>query len=290
MSNEETNREARNQVFANQAGQPGQPQVQRGMPSRNVMKDDFGFEIPVENVPLPSRGVAYPPESPLYGKETIQIRAMTAREEDILTSRALIKKGTVISHLLRSCMIDKRIDPDEMLSGDRNAVMVALRVTGYGADYNVEVDCPACSERSKQSFNLGELAINRLNINPVAVGANCFEMTLPVTKKPVRFKFLTGRDEQDIMVQNERRKKQGMQADNLVTMRLQYAISQVAGIDDRTKIQMFIRNMPARDSLELRRHIDREEPGINMKSWMDCPACLETSEVRLPLGATFFLA
>ena len=138
MSNEETNREARNQVFANQTGQPGQPQVQRGMPSRNVMKDDFGFEIPVENVPLPSRGVAYAPESPLYGQETIQIRAMTAREEDILTSRALIKKGTVISHLLRSCMIDKRIDPDEMLSGDRNAVMVALRVTGYGADYNVE--------------------------------------------------------------------------------------------------------------------------------------------------------
>ena len=71
----------------------------------------------------------------------------------------------------------------------------------------LRVDCPACGERSKQSFNLGELAINRLKINPVAVGANVFEMTLPVTKKPVRFKFLTGRDEQDIMVQNERRKK-----------------------------------------------------------------------------------
>lgn len=258
------------------------------MPARNVMKDDFGFEIPVEVVPLPSGGKCYPAEHPLHGKTTVEIRAMTAREEDILTSKALIKKGTVISHLLKSCLIDKRVNPDDMLAGDRNALMVALRVTGYGAEYNVEVDCPACGERSKQKFNLGELPVNRLEIDPISDGTNVFEVQLPVTKAKCRYKLLTGTDEQDIMQASERRKKQGQRAENLITQRLRYSIVSVNGVTDRTKLDMFASSLPARDSLFLRKHIDNNEPGIEMKAWMDCPACLEHSEVRLPLGAAFF--
>ncbi len=258
------------------------------MPMHNVMKDDFGFEIPVEVVPLPSGGKCYDPEHPLHGLNVVDIKAMTAREEDILTSKALIKKGTVISHLLKSCMLDKRVDPDTMLAGDRNALMVALRVTGYGAAYNVEVDCPACSERSKQSFNLGELPIKRLELDPIAMGTNMFETQLPVTKAKCRFKLLTGTDEQEIMTASERRKKQGQRAENLVTQRLRYQIVSVNGVSDRTKLDMFVSGMPARDSLYLRKFIDKNEPGIDMKAWMDCPACLEHSEVRLPLGAAFF--
>ena len=262
--------------------------MKSGMPTRNVMQEDFGFEIPVESVPLPSLGKVYDAESPLYGQETIDIRSMTAREEDILTSRSLIMKGTVITELLRSCIIDKRIDPDAMLSGDRNAVMTALRITGYGAGYKVEVDCPACGERSKQSFDLSELPIKRLGVEPVAEGANIFETKLPRTKAVVRFKFLTGHDEQEITTAAERAKKQGMKADNLVTQRLRYAITSVNGITDKGKINMFVRNIPASDSLFLRKHIDANEPGVEMKSWMDCPSCLEHSEVRLPMGASFF--
>lgn len=258
------------------------------MPTHNVMRDDFGFEVPVETVPLPSGGKCYDQDHPLHGKETVEIRAMTAREEDILTSKALIKKGTVISHLIKSCMIDKRVDPDTLLAGDRNALMVALRVTGYGAEYKVEVDCPACSERSKHSFNLGELPIKTLDIDPIAEGQNVFETALPVTKAKIRFKLLTGHDEQEIMTISERRKKQGQRAENLVTQRLKYAIVSANGINDKTKLDMMVNNLPARDSLFLRKFIDNNEPGIEMKSWMDCPSCLETSEVRLPLGAAFF--
>ena len=108
----------------------------------------------------------------MYGKETVSIRAMTAREEDILTSRALIKNGTVISELLKSCIVDEGFEPMDMLTGDRNALMTALRITGYGAEYSVEVNCPACSERSKQDFNLAELPVKRLEISPVSDGAN----------------------------------------------------------------------------------------------------------------------
>ncbi len=258
------------------------------MPSRNVMKDDFGLDIPAQVVPLPSGGVIYPVETNMHGKSEVTIKAMTAREEDILTSRALIKKGVVISELLKSAILDDGFDPEVMLSGDRNAIMTALRVTGYGTSYHVEVDCPACSARSKQNFDLSKLPIKRLEINPVAPGANMFEVELPMTKKKVRFRFLTGADEKDISVMNSRKKKQGNQVDNLITTRLQYSITAVDGINDKTKIGFFIRAMPARDSLFLRKYIDENEPGIDMKQWMDCPACFESTEVRLPMGAAFF--
>jgi hypothetical protein len=282
MSDNKTDgdRPVRNEVFSG-----NNPQ---GLPSRNVMRDDFGFEVPVETVPLPSRGVTYPADSPMHGKETVNIRAMTAREEDILTSKALIKKGTVISELLKSCIAEEGFDADIALTGDRNALMVALRITGYGSEYKVEVDCPACGQRSKQGFDLASLPIKRLEIAPVAVGANLFEAKLPVTKKSVRWKFLTGVEEREISQMTERKKKQGQLNDNLVTTRLTYSIASIEGITDKTKIGFFIRNMPARDSLFLRKLIDKNEPGIDMKSWMDCPSCLESSEVKLPLGASFF--
>lgn len=275
-----SDRNERNQVFTGGTS--------AGAPTRDVMKDDFGFEIPVELIPLPSHGVVYPSESPLHGRETVEVRAMTAREEDILTSRALIKKGTVITELIRSCLVDKKIDVPSMLSGDRNALMVALRVTGYGADYNVEVECPACQSKSKQVFNLSELQIKPLTLEPVQIGQNAFEAHLPVTKKTVRFKFLTGADEEEIMIIQERKKKAGAMADNLVTTRLQFCLLAVDGKTDKNLINSFIRNLPARDSLSLRQVIDQNEPGIDMKSYMDCPSCSESSEVRIPLGASFF--
>ena len=262
--------------------------IPAGIQTRDVMRDDFGFEVPLESVPLPSGGVVYPPESSLHMRETVEIRSMTAREEDILTSRALIKKGTVITELIKSCLIDKKIYVPDMLAGDRNAIMVALRITGYGAEYAVEADCPKCGARSKQEFNLGDMPIKRLQIEPVVKGQNVFEFKLPVTKKTVNFKFLTGRDEEEISTIQERTKKQGAQADNIVTNRLQFAIVSIDGKTDRSSINGFIRNMPARDSMSLRKFIDANEPGIDMKGNFDCPSCSDVNEVRVPLGASFF--
>jgi hypothetical protein len=252
------------------------------------MKDDFGYEVPVESVPLPSNGIIYEQETGLYGKETLDIKSMTAKEEDILTSRALIKKGTVITELIKSCLTDKTIDVDSMISGDRNAVMTALRITGYGSDYKVQVDCPECGAANKQTFMLDELPIKRLEINPIVEGSNLFEFILPVTKKKVQFKFLTGRDEVEMNTIAERKKKQGLKTDSLVTSRLQFSVVAIDGVTDRSKIGMFISNMPARDSLALRKYIDSNEPGIEMKSWMQCESCDEHTEVNLPIGASFF--
>ena len=264
--------------------------MNEGMPTSNVMKDDFGMDVPVESVPLPSQGKVYDVDSSSHNRETIEIKAMTAREEDILTSRALIKKGTVISELLRSCIVDKSIDVDRMISGDRNALMTAIRITGYGSEYTVEVDCPDCSEKSKQDFNLSELPIKRLNIDPVELGENAFEFELPVSKKKVVFRFLTGKDELNMQTAQQRRQKKkiGGDVDNIVTSRLLHSIMSIEGIDDKNKISTFVRNMPARDSQVLRKFMDDNEPGVEMKSWMQCPHCFEDTEVSLPIGASFF--
>jgi len=272
----------RNEVF----DAPTTAETLRGTPG--VQTADLDFEIPVETVPLPSQGLAYPEGHPLHNAKTVDIKAMTAREEDILTSKAFIKKGTVISQLLHSCLVDKTINPDTLLMGDRNAIMVAIRITGYGADYTVEAECPSCSTKDKYEFNLAELPLSLLSIEPTDYGKNLFEFTLPMTRKRVQFRYLTGKDEQEMIVSADRRKKSGLRGDNLVTNRLQYSLVSVDGKDNRAHINHFIRHMPARDSLAFRKHMDRNEPGVEMKGWMDCIHCDESSDISFPIGVTFF--
>lgn len=256
--------------------------------SHDILKDTFGLTIPTELAPLPSKGIVYPEGHPLHLKEAIEIRAMTAREEDILTNRAYIKQKSVINELIRSCLIDKRINPEDMIAGDRNAVMTSLRITGYGPEYSVEIDCPNCGERSKQEFDLASLPIKNFEHDPIAVGANSFEFKLPLTKHIVRFKYLNGHEEKEINVMEERLKKKGIDRRNLVTQKYQSQVISVNEITDKVKVQKFCQNMPARDSLALRKFMDANEPGIEMKSHMQCPHCYEESEVRLPIGASFF--
>lgn len=276
-------REQRNQVF-------GAPAVDPRIPTTTAAgqaQKDFGLEIPVETIPLPSAGRVYPAQSPLHGRETVDIRAMTAREEDILTSPALLKKGTVISELIKSCLTDKSINPVDLLTGDRNALMVAIRITGYGHEYDAELECNECNNKGARSFNLGELPIKRLEISPVAEGLNLFEFTLPFSKKAVRFKFLTGRDEEEILHTSEKQKKLGLQGNSSVTTNLLYSIVSIDGVDDRGKIANFVRMMPARDSLALRNYIRDNEPGITMKQDVTCPSCGHSEEVTMPIGVSF---
>jgi hypothetical protein len=278
-------RAERNQVFSS-----GGPAVDPRIPTQSAaerFKADFGLDIPVETAPLPSNGRVYPVGSPLHGRETVEIRSGTSREEDILTSRALLKRGTVITELIKSCLTDKSIDPLDMLTGDRNALMVAIRVTMYGAEYDAEVECNECDSKAPRSFNLGELPIRRLAIEPVGDGLNLFEFTLPYAKKAVRFKFLSGRDEEQIASTNEKQKKLGLQGESTVTTQLLYSIQSIDGIEDRAKIATFARMMPARDSLALRSYIRDNEPGIIMRQEVTCPSCGHTEEVAMGIGVNF---
>jgi hypothetical protein len=276
-------RETRNSVFTqNPHGMPAGHAISHA----DKLKQDFGLEIPVELIPMPSGGRVYNQNSPLFMREAVEIKAMTTKEEDILTSRGLLKKGTVITELIKSCLLDKTINTHDLLSGDRNALMVAIRITGYGTEYSVEIDCPSCAVKNKKSFDLSELPLRRLEIEPVSVGVNCFEFRLPYTQKLVRFRFLTGKDEEDIMATQEKQKK-FMSNESMVTTSLAYSIISIDGIEDRNKISNFVKSMPARDSLALRSYMKDNEPGILMKGEFECESCSHESEVDIPIGVSF---
>ncbi len=253
------------------------------------VRSSMGLDIPTENIPLPSKGLLYSEGSPLHGRLNLDIRPMTTKEEDILTSRALIKKGTVITALLKSCLIDQSIRVQDMIAGDRNALMVAIRITGYGSEYSVEMTCPACSEKYKDTFLLDQMPIKWLELEPVRPGENEFAYTLPVSKMPVTFKFLTGNDEEDILARQEKMKKHSeMMGDTLVTTRLTHALLSVNGNSDPGYISKAIRSMRAGDSRALREFIDANEPGIEMRQSSTCSHCSHEEEVSVPMGVGFF--
>jgi len=258
------------------------------IPRSNVIKDEFGWEVPVESVPLPSKGVIYHPDSILHNTETLQIKAMTAREEDILSSQAYIKDGTVIEKLIESCLINKTINVNDMIDGDRNSLMVSIRITGYGTDYKVKHNCQKCGKNNKVDVDLSQLSIRRLSENPVEPGKNLFSYVLPVTKKEVKFKLLTGHDQKEIEITEKRLKAAGVVYNNSVTSYLENTIVSIDGITDKNKIKHFVLNMPAMDSRKLRKHIKDTEPGIDMRWKYNCSNCDHYNDMGLPINSEFF--
>jgi len=290
---EEEAREFKNSIFAaQQAAQGGLPNVQ-GMQVQNAAqtaRQAIGFDLPVAEVPLPSRGLVYS-DGPLAGAETVELKAMTAREEDILMNRTLVRKGTVVTELIKSCIIDKNIDVNSMISGDRNALMVAVRITGYGADYAPKVTCPSCESQQDFSVNLENLPVKELDLGKlkqVGTGQNAFEFMLPLSKKTVIFKFLTGKEEERILQDIETKRKKGIVQENLVTTKLMNSIVAIEGNTERGFINQFCQHMPARDSLALRKVLDESEPGVDMSSDFVCNSCGHTEVLTVPLGPSFF--
>lgn len=295
MSSDEQ-RQLKNAVFAakqaaegagpHTGGQPpthDRPEVTR----EEYARRELGFDIPVDLVPLPSKGLVYAPGHALHNKDRVEYRAMTAKEEDILMSRAFIKKGTVITELIKSCVMNRELDVTSLISGDRNAMMIAIRISGYGTDYNPTYICPNCSSNNELSVNLAELPLNSLKIEPAEPFTNLFHFKLPMSKKTVGFKFLTGEEEEAILKTMEAKKKRGLLNDNVVTTRLLHSIVEIDGSQDRNAIARFVQYMPARDSLELRQYIDKHEPGVDMSFDFQCNFCDFGQQMQLPIGPSF---
>jgi len=249
---------------------------------------DAAFVPPAAAVPLPSQGKVYPAGSSLSGVELVEIKAMTAKEEDILTSRALLRTGRALDTLLKSCVVDRNIDVDSMLVGDRNAALIAIRITGYGQEYKVEIECPKCGEKCQHEFDLAKLPVKRLGVDPRSPATNEFVFKLPVSKVDVVFKLLTGADERELSTILDRMKKISGGLESLVTSRLTRQIVAIAGETDGTKLSAMIRSMPAKDSRELRTYIDKISPGVDMTQTFLCQSCGEESEVDVPMGTEFF--
>lgn len=258
-----------------------------GKPEPQAQQDD-AYKIPDEFIALPSGGIVYAPESPLYKKEGVYLRSMTVQDEDILNSRAYAKKGITITKLLESCITDPGIDVKQMISADRNSLLVALRVISYGAEYSADVKCEFCGYTNRDfEFNLAQLPFKRLQLNPIVEGSNQFELELPSGRKAV-LRFLTGQQEEEILQIAERSQKKNLGDANLVSTRLKYSIVSIDGEKDRIKLDRVIRQMPVRDSASIHKFFEKHEPGIDMKVEFACQDCGEEARILMPLSAQFF--
>ena len=235
-----------------------------------------------EVIDLPSLGKVYPKDSPISNGK-IEIKYMTAREEDILTSQNLIKKGLVIDKLLDSLIVTEGIKCDDLVLGDKNAVMVAARVLAYGPEYECEIENPNTGKTFSHVFNLADCPFKKL---PDDINDNKFEMELPVSKAKVGFKLITGKEEKLIEAELKGIKKTGVQVSPELTTRLKHTITSVNGDGDKGVINQFVQNMLSRDSLELRKYINNISPDIELVQEIELEG--DTVKVDIPMTVNFF--
>ena len=237
-------------------------------------------KFPTEVVDLPSKGLLYPKDSPLSSGQ-IEVKYMTAKEEDILTSANLIQKGVVVEKLLESLIVDKSIKVDDLLIGDKNAVLVAARILAYGKDYEVEV------EGQKVMVDLSSLKDKLIDESKVSDRSNEFEFQLPTTKRKLTFKLLTSADEKLIDKEIEGLKKIGDGISYDLTTRLKYMILSVDGDTKKTSINSFVDNeFLSRDSREFRKYTNELMPDVDMTStYTDVNG--NEKEFTVPMTVTF---
>ena len=235
--------------------------------------------FPTEIVDLPSKGYFYPETSPLSSGK-LELKYMTAKEEDILTSQNLIKQGTVIDILLQSLIVDKTIKVEDLLIGDKNAIMVFARILGYGKDYDFTYD------GEEQKVDLTTLKPIELDESQLKKGSNQFEYVLPKSERKITFKLLTGKDEKNIDAEVKAREKLGGSSTELTT-RLKNIITSVDGNVDRSYINNFVDNeFLSIDSLEFRKHMATVTPDIDMTTKIMVDG--EETEVTIPVTVRFF--
>jgi hypothetical protein len=235
-------------------------------------------KFPTEIVELPSKGLLYPEDSPLASGK-VEMKYMTAKEEDILTNQNYITQGVVIDKLIQSLIVDKTVDYSQLLVGDKNALLVASRILGYGAEYEFAYG------GQKQIIDLSSLENKELKEDSFTKGKNEFDYTLPATGTKIKFKFLTHGDEVLIDEEITGIRKINKQASPEISTRLKHMIVDVNGETDKNKIREFVDNaFLARDARAFRKYIQELQPDINLKFY---PENSPEEGVDIPIGITF---
>jgi hypothetical protein len=251
-----------------------------GIPAEFI---DTEFLTPTDEVSLPSQGKYYP-----NGQKTVKVKFLTAEDENILTSPDLIKNGRVLDVLLESAIIDKSLRPDDMLIGDKNAVLLSLRSSGYGDEYEVKMNCPECGESYIAKVKLSELKNKEMSLEPDQNGE--FSVELPKMKAMVKFRLLTGKDENYLTkkVESLRKLKKNVGTSNLLTERYILQLMEFNGNRDKIYISKAISSMPISDSYYLREYIKIIEPSVDMDHEFECTSCGHIYEDTVPITAKLF--
>ena len=239
------------------------------------------FKFPTEVVDLPSKGHFYFDGHPLSSGK-VEIKYMTAKEEDILTSQNLIQQGTVIDTLLQALIMDKTINVNDLLIGDKNAIMVAARILGYGKEYEFEY------EGKEQEVDLSKLNPKKIDFKKMTRGVNEFSFELPTSKRTITFKLLTGNDESKINKEVIARQKISKDLSSQLTTRFKHMILSVDGNTEQSYIINFVENeFLSRDSLAFRQYINDITPDMDMTVKVTNSSG-EEIEVTIPVTVRFF--
>jgi hypothetical protein len=235
----------------------------------------------------------YPQGHALHNQETIEIRFMTAKDEDILTSRALLKKGLALDRLIGNLIVDKTINASDLLVGDRNAIIIAARASAYGHIYETSVTCPQCGESDKHNFNLLEPkayigTIDDSEYNIKKSGNGTYIITLPHTEIDVEVRLLTGLDENRLIqrIQKNMKKKEDVST-TIRDQMLAYIVS-VNGYGGVEVIHHVVANITAKESRYLRGAYKTITPDLKISEHHECSSCSHEQELEVPFGADFF--
>jgi hypothetical protein len=244
------------------------------------------FKYPTEQIELPSKGLIYPKESPL-SKGVVEMKYMTAKEEDILSNANFIRQGTVIDKLLQS-MIVTPIDFNELLNGDKNAILLAARILGYGKEYDFLYTDPTTGQSEKASVDLSTLDAKPLEESLYTPGKNEFNFELPFSKTVVTFKLLTHGDETKLDKEVAGLKKVNANGSYDITTRLKHTILAINGDRETSTVREFADNMLARDVRALREYINKISPDVDLKISFTKANGDVVEGVELPIGVSFF--
>ena len=244
---------------------------------------------PSEVIDLPSEGFFYPEDSVLSNGK-IELKYMTAKEEDILTSQNLIKKGVVLDRLLDELIVTPGVSSNDLIVGDRNAVFVAARILAYGSKYEAKVVCPKCGEENFVSIDLSEMTNQEFDFSGYTKNVNEFSYQLPISKRNLTYKLLTGHDESSISQELKSLSKLNKNgASPEVTTRLKYMITAVDGKTDRQVIKNFVdKELTSRDAREFRKHVKESSPDFDMMFNFKCEHCDHEGRISMPMGINFF--
>lgn len=247
-------------------------------------------KFPTEMVPLPSKGLLYPEGHPL-AEGVVEMKYMTAKEEDILTSQNLIKQGVVLDKLFESLIITP-LNYNDLYVGDKNAIMVAARILGYGKEYTVEVDDPfSPGNKQKVTIDLTQIEHKEVDYSPFESRTNQLDYTLPISGRTVTFRFMTHGVEKEIQNEiksmNKTLVKTGI--DKELTTRLKHLIVAVDGVGGRATINNFVDNeLFAADSRALRSYMKEISPDVDMTFTFISDITGEVKEMEIPIEVSFF--
>ena len=255
------------------------------------------YKFPTEIIELPSRGLIYPADNPLASGK-VEMKYMTAKEEDILTTQSYIKDGSVLDRLFQSLIISngegQPIKYVDLTTGDKNAIMIAARILGYGKDYDVEVQDPFSGNTQKETIDLTQFENEEYDgSKQIAPHTNEFQYTLPRSKREITFMAMTESKERKVRHEVEALKKANRkvkdETSRELTTRLKTMILSVDGQTDQSLINNFVDNeLFALDSKALREYINEVIPDINLEWEFISEETGEGRMMQLPMGVGFF--